>query len=70
MNINVYFKECNIIYYSMFVRYYAVHIIYQNDLSTNHIPTILKCTIAFKVEFSYYETFTNVEIFRDLLYTN
>ena len=30
MNINVRFKERNIIYYSMFVRYYAIHIINAN----------------------------------------
>ena len=31
MDINVHFEECNIIYYSMFVRYYAVHIIDANE---------------------------------------
>ena len=43
----------------MFVRYYAVHIICHNDLLINHIFTIFRCIIAFKVSAIFDEFLNN-----------
>ena len=52
----------------MFVRYYAVHIINQNDSSTDHIPKIPRCIIAYKVIF-YFNIF-RFEISNPLIILN
>ena len=49
MNINVHFEECNIVRNWVSERYYAIHTICQNGLSTDYVPTIPRCIIAPKV---------------------
>ena len=49
MNINVHFKQRNIIHYSMFVRYYADPNMKSDVILINHGPEIPRCTIASKV---------------------
>ena len=54
--INVQSEEYNIVNYSVFVRYYAVHTICHNGLLIDHVPIIPRCTIAPKVVFRLFRT--------------
>ena len=49
MEINVQSEEYNIVNYSVFVRYYAVHTIFHKGLLIDHVSTIPRWTIAPKV---------------------
>ena len=57
MNINVHFEQCNIIYYSVFVRYYADPNMKSDVILIDHRPKIPRCTIASKVYLKILEFF-------------